>query len=362
MVSDIRLSKCFKGNTMQKKSIAFIVIVLMSSFIGGNNCFLSVNGSNNYVIMFDESHGQYFNSSIMRHAIDAIYNLTSLIPEISINVIINKDSRFNSTNLQGVDLLIITNPGIDYEFSSEELNAILDYVELGGSLFLLANPLTKDENITGHANIINSILSARNNKLTTARIRPGLNISHSTVIVDDFNHVYDNDTYVHYTGINFNHTIFQQDYEIQNITLYSTSIELGGENEQYAIGRTSVTAYSINEQYEIFRDPVNHFLTWLLAKTIGNSRLVVSGSTVMFSDLPITDNKAWINEAQNLELWKNIVLWLLKITPHEQRIVFPVWSFEYFTTIVVIVSIAIFGTSLLLYKVYEKRKMKVSVK
>ncbi|MHA1686776.1 MAG: hypothetical protein ACTSYD_10290 [Candidatus Heimdallarchaeaceae archaeon] len=347
---------------MQKKSIAIIMLVLMSFFSSGNNYFLGVYSSSSYVIMFDESHGQYFNSSIMTRAIKAIYNLTNDVPDISIKVLINKDSQFNSTNLQGVDLLIITNPGINSEFTSEEINAILDYVELGGSLFLLANPLTKNESITGHANIINDILSARNNKLTTARIRPGLNISHSTVIVDDFNHVYDNDSYVHYTEINFNHTIFQQDYEIQNMTLYSTSIELGGENEQYAVGRTSVTAYSVNEQYEIFRDPVNHFLTWLLAKMVGKSRFVISGSTIMFSDLIIANNKTWINEAQNLELWKNIILWLLKITPHEQQIIFPVWSFEYFTAIVVIMSIAIFGTSLLLYKLYEKRKTKVSVK
>lgn len=341
------------------------MLFIMSFSFGVGYKISAINANETYVIMFDEAHGQYFNSTMMKSALDALNNLSSGLSEIQVEIIFNKGSRFNSTNLQGVDLLIITNPGINEssEFSSDEIDAILDYVELGGSLFLLSNPLTHDENITGHASILNSILSGRDNLLTTARIRTGTNITHSSVILDDFNHVYGNESYVHYTTFDSNnHTIFNQEYKIQNITLYSTSIEMGNEDEKYAIGRTLQTAYSVDEEYEIFRDPIKNYLTWLFAKEIGDSRLVISGSTIMFSDMYITENHPWINEEQNLQLWKNIILWLLKITPHEEPIVFPVLSFGYFAVIVVVISFIIFGVSIITYKLYEKRKEKISIK
>ena len=99
-----------------------------------------------FTILFDEAHGQYFNRSLMEGALNELNNLIPENNETEIEIqLLFQQSDFNSTNLQGIDLLIITNPGLQEEdiFLPSEIEAILDFVELGGSLFLLSNPLTQ---------------------------------------------------------------------------------------------------------------------------------------------------------------------------------------------------------------------------
>ncbi|MFX0090125.1 MAG: hypothetical protein ACFFBD_00060, partial [Candidatus Hodarchaeota archaeon] len=48
------------------------------------------------------------------------------------------------------------------------------------------------------------------------------------------------------------------------------------------------------------------------------SRLVLSGSTIMFSDLPYNSTHSWYETADNSILWQNIVLWLAGLTPMEE--------------------------------------------
>ncbi len=330
---------------------------------------LSADITIEYVIMFDEYHGQFFDRELMSTALSSldelvIYNNeTEERVDIEIKLIYNNETGFNSTNLQGVDLLIMSNLGSEEEdnlLPSERL-AILDFMELGGSLFALCNPLSYNENVTGNPVAINALLNERDSALTTARIRTSA-IANSTVLVDDFFHVYNNNTFLSLKNYESDHTIFEQEVEISNLTVYSASIELGNELGEEAIGRTLETTYSIDESYHIFRDPATGFLTWLLAQTMGTSRFVISGSTIMFSDFEIIKDEKWIDQEQNLDLWKNTILWLLKYTPHPELPALPLLPFWSYALIVVGVSVVIFGFSVLLYRYRVNKKTEFKAK
>ena len=331
-----------------------------------------------YVVLFDESHGQYFNRTLMSAALDSLTNMTVNDPEveIKIDILFQEDGEsFNSTNLQGIDLLIITNPGIndDDVITSSERSAILDFVELGGSLFLLCNPLTHNENITGHTSSFNNLLSARDNQMTSARFSSSPDQAHSQVIIDDFNSTYGNDSFITLNEYNNTNTIFErridyfwQEIGIDNVTIYSTPITLGNErpddnDDKVELGKTPFTSYSVDEDYTIFRDPGNGFLAWLLSKDLGNSRLVMSGSTIMFSDSIISGNSTWIEENQNFDLWNNLILWLLEYTPHPVRNPPAIWVFENYALIVAAFSIVIFGISVFIYKYRSKKRTTIKI-
>lgn len=333
-----------------------------------------------YVVLYDESHGQYYNRTLMNRALDSLNSLLpqNITPNIEIELLFNEESEFNSTNLQGVDLLILTNLGIKEEdlLTTSEIDAILDFVELGGSLFLLCNPLTQNVNITGHIEPINDLLASRNNKISSARIRSAVNASFSDVIIDDFLSTYENDSYI---SLNYpkesdefvmdeatiNETLFNQETEIEDLLIYSSSIGLGNEepeSSRIGIATTPVTSYAIDERYQIFRDPVNNFLTWLLAKELDTSRVVLSGSTIMFSNQEVIEDSIWIDQLDNLKLWQNIILWLLNYTPHPEVSPPAIWAFSYYALVIAAFSIVVFGYAFILYKYKNARKTSIKVK
>ncbi len=345
---------------MKFNTIAILTLIITSFVIGSSFGQVIAENNNEYVILFDESHGQYFNRTLMKTALEAINTTIK-----NVRFIFNNDTSFNSTNLQGINLVIIGNPGeySKYNLSSSEIEALQDYVERGGSVFLLSNPLTSDNNITGHPSSFNNLLGARTNRLTTARISTQSGLpSEATVIMDDFNYLYNNESYVSIKDYSLNTTfldenkLFSQTNMIKNITLFSTAISIDRSEEQYAIGRTNHTSYLMGADGSISQDMVEGFLTWLFAKQIGNSRLAISGSTIMFSDLNITSTMTFINEAQNKQLWLNIINWLLHITPYEEEKPIAIPFFE-LIIIAVVLAITSFIISIILYK-YKQLKLK----
>ncbi len=352
---------------MKKRLLAIIIISIIT--LTNNTLLYNVvsNSTTDYVIMFDESHGQYFNRTLMTTAIDSINELSSYTDDdISVEILYQTESDFNSTNLQGVDLLIFTNPGFEEEdnLSPAEIEALLDYVELGGSLFLLCNPLTHDDNITGHPTSINDLLAGREDRLTSARVRATANVSNADVILDDFQGIYGNDSFVSLdlTDINANYTIYKQEELVNSTTIYSSPLILGNEEPIVSVGRTPITSYTVNDEYNMFRDLVHGFLTWLIAKVYSDSRMILSGSTIMFSDLEIADGTKWVEQSDNLVLWKNIVLWLLRYTPHLERAPPRIWLFRNYALIVVVFSIVVFSSAFLMYQIKKKRKSTVKLK
>ncbi|MHA1198898.1 MAG: hypothetical protein ACTSQF_06055 [Candidatus Heimdallarchaeaceae archaeon] len=367
---------------MKNRSLVFIIICLLSlasiqPIYSATEQPTTEKQIMDYVILYDESHGQYFNRTLMATALESLSNVTVQDPDVEIRITVlfqENGTEFNSTNLQGIDLLIITNPGIsdDDVIVSSERDAILDYVELGGSLFLLSNPLTQNENITGHTSTLNNLLAARNNRLTSARFSASPDQIHSQVLIDDFNSTYGNDSFITINEYNTTKNIltqqvdyFWQEVEIDNVTIYSTPIILGNErddDDNIELAKTPFTTYSVDDEYNIFRDPGNGFLTWMLSKDFGNSKMVISGSTIMFSDYTISGNSTWIDENQNLDLWNNLMLWLLDYTPHPARDPPAIWVFENYALVVAAISIVIFGISVFIYKYRIKKRTSIKIK
>ena len=351
-----------------KKRILALLIICIISITNNTMHYNAISDSTiEYVILFDESHGQFFNRTLMATAIDALNELANYTEDdINIEILFQTESDFNSTNLQGVDLLIFTNPGFKEEdnLTPTEIEVLLDYVELGGSLFLLCNPLTHDDNITGHPTSINNLLAGREDKLTSARVRATSNATNADVILDDFQRTYDNDSFIslNLTDINANYTIYRQEELVNSTTIYTSPLILGNEEPIIAVGRTPITSYAVNDEYDMFRDLVNGFLTWLIAKSYDDSRMILSGSTIMFSELEIAEDIKWVEQSDNLVLWKNIVLWLLKYTPHLERAPPRIWLFRNYALIVVVFSIVIFGSAFLMYQIKKKRKSSVKLK
>ena len=351
---------------MKKRIISLLMICII--VVTNSAMYFQARGDStfSYVIMFDESHGQYFNRTLMSTALDSFNELAAETgDDIKIELLFQTESEFNSTNLQGVDLLIFTNPGIneEYRLLPSEINVLLDYVELGGSLFLLCNPLTNNENITGHPTSINELLAGRDNRITSARIKATSNTSHADLIVDDFLGVYGNDSYLslNLSEYNLNNPIFRQETLINTTTIFASPLILGDEGPTVAIGRTPITSYAVNDDYVVTRDLANGFLTWLLVKAYGEARVMLSGSTIMFSDLEITENIKWIEQSDNLDLWKNIILWLLKYTPHPERAPPTIWLFRNYALIIVGCSIIIFGSAFLLYQYRRKKRTSIKI-
>ncbi|MHA1302592.1 MAG: hypothetical protein ACTSPI_02675, partial [Candidatus Heimdallarchaeaceae archaeon] len=149
--------------------------------------------------------------------------------------------------------------------------------------------------------------------------------------------------------------------KVENLTLYSSSISLGSDNEKYAIGRTSLTSYSLEKDGNIFQDTIKGFLTWLFAKEIEQSRIIISGSTIMFSDLNITENQKFIDEAQNKDLWLNLIYWLLHITPYEEQN--PI-AMPFYALVLISLGVALtaFVTAIIVYKYRQLRRISIKVK
>ena len=108
-----------------KKLLAIIVIVM---FIFTATLPTVKLQSQKPIIIFDESHNQYYDS----------YKLSMFIDDLKkiYKVIINKEPINNET-LQGASLLIITNPR--KSFSDEEVAAIKSFIENGGALLIMGD-------------------------------------------------------------------------------------------------------------------------------------------------------------------------------------------------------------------------------
>ncbi len=345
---------------MNTKFIQTIIIVTLFISPAIFNISHSVNAEQNreFVILFDEYHGQFFNRTHMNTALQAINE------SMNVRILFQTDSPFNETNLQGIDLIIITNPGSfdKYNLTITETNSILEYMRLGGSLFVLSNPLMQDKDMTGKPHTLNNgLLNAGNNYLGSMRFRE--KNFNSSVLVDDFNNFLGNETYIKIDEYEFNHTIFKQKEEVSDLLIYSSSIATGNENELNAIGRTPSTTYDLDSD-GAFLYPTNDFLTWFFAKELNKkSRFALSGSTIMFSDIEIKDSSTWISQRDNLKLWKNTIDWLLGITPQKERLIIVIPTFGYLSIAVIGFSLSVFGISILVYIIKDKnRKKTISVK
>jgi hypothetical protein len=236
--------------------------------------------------------------------------------DVTIQLIINKDN-FTSSNLQGSDLVIITNPNLrdgsaDYIDTGPggEREALEGFVDTGGSVLYMGNPFTRNSSIAGHKLALDALTFDN----AGGNLRLGLDDADNTsIVIDDFNND-GNSSHVYFSNENILYDIWATETnEISRVLYYGASIERS-RVERYANG-TELT-YAVTPNYDIIAED-NGDVTWFVGNSIGQNdgRSIVIGSTIMFSDLSYNDETAWIDVEDNNLLFQNIVAWLLKITP-----------------------------------------------
>ena len=271
---------------------------------------------NEIVILFDEAHNQFFDRDMMQTALGSLEGALNVTIRVEVN-----NAPFNSSSLQGADLLIVTNPGLKSDgtplsVSSSEKDSIASFVEQGNSVFYMGNPYSHDVNISGHAKALNNlIIDEFEAKMNVV----GVDSDNVTVILDDFNND-GNASHVLIDAGNVGGEVLTT--EINNLTdakflLYSGFVSSTNFDPAY-YGNTSYTAYKVDQNFEIAVDNIVDNAKWMEALD-GKGRVMLVGSTIMFSDYVHDGTSSWVEKESNLELFQNLVAWLLKITPLEKE-------------------------------------------
>ena len=261
------------------------------------------------VVLFDEGHGQFFNHSLYSQAIS---DLRANNMEVVYNT-----GKFNSSNFEGVDIFVSTNPQEFY--SSTERYYFNNFITQGKSIFLIANPLNEDnESLDGHGDIFNDLLSGLGTE-DTSLIGSFWTYSDSTdsikqtdVVLDEFSNTTEYSRHLLLELNSSSHEILSTDKNITSIVTHSCSIV----NPRTQIILAPQKAYAETILGEIHSYSSDIVLLGSSEEVDIGSRILLGGSSVMFSDLigPLSGS-SWYESENNSLLWLNIFNWLSAQNP-----------------------------------------------
>ncbi len=300
------------------------------------------------VVLVDNTHGEHFDPY------DADTGLKLMLDMVNAStrylVKIHEGAPLNDTYLQDVDILIIPAPDEGNPFQQSEIGAISRMLNNGSSLLIAGNPNIDQEieeywadttfRDIGENIAINTLLDA----LNMTGVRFSNNVTESTTSVENYG-----DTMFDYAN-SLNSTspyIIQMDSStwkathpifknINNLVVMTATLKPNDADSniaqsydesfaQYRKGpntfaNTSFPNISISEfeQFPLSYSAINGtFPSWLSAFEYNNSRVVICGSTIMFSGmslaLPESDNRNsedWFYQGDNRFLFMNILHWL----------------------------------------------------
>lgn len=260
----------------QNRSIVlFLMLSILLIQLTGAFMSQDVYADEKTIILFDQVHLQFYTSERMQSAITSLNNTEDFIVYFN-------DQRFTETSLLGVDILVIENP--ERSFTSQERLVLLDYLDNGGNIFLMSDPRSTISNLN---DIINAIQY------------PDGRFSQNVIFDEEFNQ----------NNISTQISVSREDLResspltngVNEIITHTIAIEDDDPNKVIATGSN----YSF-AGLEGKSQPA-----WLVASTVGRSRIVLCGSTRMFSDVkPSKSEVTWYQTKDNARLWQNIFSWL----------------------------------------------------
>jgi len=225
---------------------------------------------------------------------------------------------FNATNLVGVDVVIITNPGNESTFTADEAFYLRQYVKRGGGLFLLSNPYSTNGTLSGHPNALNQLITKIDDMDLSFE---DLEFWESTdqisdIIMDDYHNLNGTRSFLDLSKDNFTNAtiISSQPTNISRVLVHTQSI-----SAPIKIGEAYLASYT--EDVEHVAHLAEEIPLWLGGTNESNARVVLCGSTIMFSDLPLPGtNVTWTShpDFDNAHLFNNTINWIVNITPVEQ--------------------------------------------
>jgi hypothetical protein len=303
------------------------------------------------VILYDENHGQLFARDDENLGLKLMLDMVNASTKYELRV--NEDDELTESLLNDVDVLIIAAPNDNSPFSETEAASISEMLANGSSLFTLGNPTIGDNSNywaealmqdMGDNHALNSFLDAIN--VTGVRFSvnvtdPGFEEIYGDTMFDEENTVFSNSSYswmirLDSTTWDINHPIFRNINEIYTMTSTLKPIELAssiatGYESSFAQFKAEYNRWANYSHpnmtladFEL--DPLSYSAingthpSWMSAFEYGESRIVISGSAMMFTgrdlDYPETDLK-WFYMGDNSRLFMNIMDWLSEdfITP-----------------------------------------------
>jgi len=284
--------------------------ILLLVFLAFNLSLITLNYSkaysdvSEYVILFDESHGQFFTYTNMETA----YNLLNNSGDFEVRRLTDSQNLVSS-NLTDVEILVISAPENDAanSYTEAEVLVIRDFVLKGGSLFLLNNPNNTAWNIMdfNYTNSNHTFMNEILDIISISNIR-FLNESIKAPASGGYNYV--KHRFQLPLDENYFNSLSTISLGILDVLVFSSAIACSDPN--LVIGSTfpgsETDPSSLPNPY------------WLIAQDLPTGgRIVACGSMQMFSELqPYNLSSKWISpifgtqQFQNSKLWINIFSWL----------------------------------------------------
>lgn len=298
--------------TLSQKSKRILIYTFLLLIVGTNTVFAcgadSTSVTDPIVILFDEAHNQFFNRSLYSQALSVLEDFTDNEVKIIYNTV-----EFNSTTFQGVDIFICTNPGSS--FSAIESSSVAEFLVEGNSMFLLSNPLNEvNDTLMGRGDYLNELLL--DYRLETVdkfwtRIEDIGEIRNPSVIINEFDNV-GIPTYLKLYVNDSTHEIFTIDQNVSSLVTYTSSLVNTRVNLVIAPSEAIVKTVA----NEIYNYPSDVPIIGTPGEMAIGARILLSGSSIMFSDLNDTLlGTTWYESADNSKFWLNCITWLAEINP-----------------------------------------------
>ncbi len=342
-----KLSLVRKESTLKLRIAPTISLMLLSMMLIASCLQVSVAAQSQLdqiVILYDASHDPQFSATDSEKGLKLMLDMVNASTHYIVKVF--NGPRLNDTVLENVDVLIIASPDSSKPFHPTEIRSINEYLLNGSSMLVLGDPCIAQTlsnywseptmQDLGDNIALNNFLDA----LNITGIRFSINATGSDYWADtmfDYARAL-NETRPHVFGLDSNawdisHPIFRDINELVLMTatlkpLRSAGVVATGVASSFAQfrkGPNTFANYSFpNMTLEEFaKKPLSYsaingtFPPWLAAFEINGSRVVIGGSTIMFTgwafDLPTTDARSsqrWFYAADNSRLFMNIIRWL----------------------------------------------------
>lgn len=289
------------------------------------------------VVLYDASHSEQFSADSEDLGLKSILDMVNASTRYIVHV--NEEESLTDDLLNDVDVLIIASPDDSSPFSSEELSGINEMLVNGSSLFILGDPALSEESTYWTENLLQDTGdNIALNKLLDGINMTGPRFSINATTSDDYSDImfdYDHSLNSSYPWVfhldsstwDTSHPIFRN---INNLYIMTASLKpvslssgIGKSYEtsfaQYRMDSNSWANWSMPNITKYELNPLSYsavngsFPSWLSAFEYGDSRVVISGSTIMFTGrtIDIPDSElTWFNLGDNSRLFMNIISWL----------------------------------------------------
>jgi len=311
-----------------KGIILFFLITLVVPVV--HSC-RSANGdedtNNPILILYDLGHGQFFNETCFSIAFEYLKNDINSNFEIRFSY-----GDLNSSILSGVDILVMTNPGDKTTLNDpQNLNrqksqqyAIAQWFLQGKGIFLLSNPYDRtNSTLSGHPATLLHVIRSPYLTIEGVDIRENYLAHNATDVVKGKTSI----TEISHLNTSIS-AILSEPSNVSTIVTKSATVRATyeGSTKGIEVITTNITTIAVDnngivEEVErepcifatIEYEPTDNDYNILEKDIAGKGRIVLSGSTLMFSNLPATpeSTQSWINLEDNAVLWVNTLQWLV---------------------------------------------------